>query len=31
MGLGKSRVNGRTRVPCPAAKIIPFAIYSSPL
>jgi hypothetical protein len=26
MGLGKSRVKGRTRVPCPAANIIPFAI-----
>jgi hypothetical protein len=28
MGFGKSRVKGRTRVPCPAAKIIPFAMRS---
>ena len=26
IGLGRSRVSGRTRVPCPAAKIMPFAI-----
>ena len=28
MGLGRSRVSGRTLVPCPAAKIMPFAIAS---
>jgi len=27
--LGKSLVSGRTRVPWPAAKIIPFAIFYS--
>ena len=29
IGLGKSLVNGRTRVPCPAARIMPLVIFSS--
>ena len=31
MGLGRSLVKGRTLVPCPAARIIPFAIFVSSL